>query len=322
MFLQSYLLFLAKLATLVLPLLFVARAIGRAAGRRAAAGKDPAPASSTLRIGDYSALLAANARALAEAMTARGLSTSAGDAIATAPRQTAFVLTIADEALAGRLGALKLEVSAIVQAAHPGDLVVVRIKNRGGAVEAFGSAAAQIDRLRRAGLRIVASIDELATSGGYLVATMADEIIATPFACVGSVGLISTQLNVSGLLERFGVRNEVVTAGCHKQAMNAFTPTSGSVLESQEAYLRGGLEIWRRLVAERRPDVDLEATCSGRIWFAADALPLGLVDRLQSFDEFVLDQRGRYCFLSVGTQAAKPAGHWKNRLAQLMQRFL
>jgi serine protease SohB len=317
-FLEQYSLFVAKILTLSIPVILIIRALARAKTRK---HKSQDVSTSNLRFSDYTELVLANARALASTLSARGLKHRAAPTLGT-ERQTVFVLTIADEALAGRLSSLKMEVSAVLMAAHKDDVVLVRIKNRGGAVDAFGSAATQIGRLRNAGLRIVVSIDEVATSGGYLIATMAHEIIANPFACVGSIGLIVTQLNFAPLLERFGVSNATVSSGEHKLLMNSFSHNTDSGMQAQLDYLQGGLETWKALIGKQRPSARLEEITTGKMWFGAEAMKLGLIDRLQSFDEYVTEHFQRYHFLTVGTQQGNASAPWKNKVVQLMQRFV
>lgn len=317
---EQYLLFLAKILTLTLPIALIIRLWVRAK-RTAKVGDATARAGSNLQVGDYSEMMLTNARSLARILTSKGLQHR--EMMQSMPsRRTCFVLTIVDEALAGRLSALKLEVSAILMSAQAEDLVMVRIKSRGGPLESFGSAAMQIGRLCDAKLRVVASIDEIATSGGYLIATMASEVIAAPFACVGSVGLISTQLNYSTLLEKFGVRHEVVTAGQDKLTINAFNASSDTVLQNQEAYLLGGLEIWRTLLKRRRARAKVEEISTGKSWFGMDALKLGLIDEIKSFDEFVMENFDRYHFLTVSTNSALASSKLKNKFIEIMKRFI
>lgn len=316
-FLQQYALFLAKLLTFAIPVILIIRAVSAAKRKKAAT---PAHSGSNLRFSDYTELMLANARALARTLAARGLKHRELPTLGT-DRRTVYVLTIADEALAGRLSSLKMEVSAVLMAAHKDDVVMVRIKNRGGAVDAFGSAASQIGRLRDAGLHIVVSIDEVATSGGYLIATMAHQIIANPFACVGSIGLIVTQLNFAPLLDRFGVSNAMVSTGEHKLPMNQFSHNTDGGLQAQLDYLQGGLDTWKTLIGKQRPTAQLEEITTGKMWFGAEAMKLGLIDRLQSFDDYVTEHFDRYHFLTVGTEAGKASAPWKNKVVQLMQRF-
>lgn len=295
-FLQ-YLLFLGKAATLVLALgvcVTMVRSLRRDSPNLAAR-------SGGLRTGDYSRQLLDHASALRSGIVAAGLSSRTTVVTGSAPA-AAFVLMVSDESMAGRLTALKLEVNAILMAAEPDDIVIVRIKSTGGVIAVFGGAATQIERLRARGLRIVASIDEVATSGGYMIASMADEILATSFANVGGIGLIMTQLNFSSALESLGVKNLVVHAGQDKLSLDAFSANSDRILQQQTEHLEIGLSIWRNQLVRYRLRVDPDAVSTGRLWFGSDAVSVGLVDRIQAFDDFVLENFKRYRFIAVSVE--------------------
>ena len=202
------------------------------------------------------------------------------------------------------------------------DIVVVRIKSAGGVIAVFGAAATQIGRLRERGLQVIASIDEIATSGGYMIASMADEILATSFASVGGIGLITTQLNFAPALERLGVTNLVAHAGDHKVALNAFSASSEETLKRESAHLEIGLSIWRDQLARFRKRADPELVSNGKVWFGANAVSVGLVDRLQSFDDYVLQHFERYRFITVGIDVASRKSSIADKFMRLARNFI
>ena len=85
---------------------------------------------------------------------------------------------------------LREEISAILSVGKPGETVLLRLENSGGAVHEHGLAASQLLRLKAHGLRLVIAVDKVAASGGYLMACIADTILAAPFAIVGSIGVL------------------------------------------------------------------------------------------------------------------------------------
>ena len=97
----------------------------------------------------------------------------------------AWVIDFHGDLRASATGRLAEEVSALIDAADQGDEVIVRLESAGGLVHAYGLAAAELDRLREAGLRTTVCVDKVAASGGYLMACGADQLRAAPLAVVG-----------------------------------------------------------------------------------------------------------------------------------------
>ncbi len=86
---------------------------------------------------------------------------------------------------------LREEISAVVSVATKSDEVVVRLENPGGAVHEHGLAASQLLRVRDRGIPLTVVVDKVAASGGYLMACIADRLVAAPFAVIGSIGVIA-----------------------------------------------------------------------------------------------------------------------------------
>jgi len=102
-----------------------------------------------------------------------------------------FVLNFNGDIKASAVAALREEITAILTTANSKDEVLIRLDSGGGLVNAYGLAASQLQRIKDAKIKLVISIDKIAASGGYMMACVADHIIAAPFAVVGSIGVIS-----------------------------------------------------------------------------------------------------------------------------------
>ena len=102
------------------------------------------------------------------------------------------------------------------------DEVLVRIESPGGMVHGYGLAASQLERVRQNKIRLVTAVDKVAASGGYLMASVSDHIIAAPFALVGSIGVVAQVPNVHRLLKKHDVDVEVLTAGKYKRTLTIF----------------------------------------------------------------------------------------------------
>src|ERR1700734_2220870 len=107
-----------------------------------------------------------------------------------APGKRIYVLDFKGDLRASAVKRLGAEIDAVLIAARPGaDEAVIRIESPGGTVTGYGLAAAEILRLRERKINVTASVDQVAASGGYMMACAADRIVAAPFAIVGSIGL-------------------------------------------------------------------------------------------------------------------------------------
>ncbi|MDR5902053.1 protease SohB [Halomonas icarae] len=182
------------------------------------------------------------------------------------------------------------EISAIIAAAESGDEVVVRLESAGGLVHAYGLAAAELDRLRDAGLATTVCIDKVAASGGYLMACGADSVRAAPLAVVGSIGVVAQVPNVHRLLKRHDIDVEVLTAGRYKRTLTVLGENTNEGREKFIDDLERTHELFKRHVAERRPELDIEAIATGEIWYGSEALDRGLVDALGTSEAYLAER--------------------------------
>ena len=131
-------------------------------------------------------------------------------------------------------------------------------------------------------------VDKVAASGGYLMASIADRIIAAPFAIVGSIGVLAQLPNFNRFLEERGVDFEQITAGKYKRTLTMF----GKNTEEDRAKMREDLDeihkLFKDAVVEYRPGLDIEAVATGEHWYGTRALELGLVDELGSSDDYLM----------------------------------
>ena len=119
------------------------------------------------------------------------------------PGKRIYVLGFKGDMRATAVKRLGSEIDAVLIAARPGaDEAVIRIESPGGTVTGYGLAAAEILRLRQHKIRVTASVDQVAASGGYMMACAADRIVAAPFAVVGSIGVVAPVPNLHRLLKK------------------------------------------------------------------------------------------------------------------------
>jgi serine protease SohB len=233
----------------------------------------------------------AQARALKKqrkALDARRFAPSGPATTDAGARPRTFVLDFHGDIRATQVAALREEITAVVTEARPGDEVVVRLENPGGLIPDQGLAAAQLMRVRSRGLRLVVAVDTVAASGGYLMACVADRILAAPFAVVGSIGVIAEIPNIYRLLDRAGIEFEQVTGGEFKRTVTPFTRTTEAKREKLTSQIEDTHALFKDFVSRHRPQLDVERVGSGEYWYGTRAVELGLVDELVTSDDYLL----------------------------------
>ena len=229
----------------------------------------------------------AAALAAPAAPAAAALATPA--APAAAQRGRVFVLNFKGDITASQVQSLREEVTAVIENSVPSrDEVVVVLSSPGGTVGGYGLAASQLERLKKAGLGITACVDEVAASGGYMMAAVAHKIVASPFAVLGSVGVVSTQPNITKLLDNMGIEVEDVTAGQFKRTLTPYkraTPEDrAKVQQDVDAYHNE----FKAHLSKHRQQLDVEQVATGEVWFGSEALRLHLVDEISTSDEVLM----------------------------------
>ena len=205
-------------------------------------------------------------------------------------RPRVFVLDFHGDMAATATDNLREEISAVLQVVRAQDEALLRLESQGGLVHAYGLAASQLQRLRDKKLRLTVAVDKVAASGGYLMACVADRIIAAPFAVVGSIGVVAQLPNFNRLLKKHEVDFELHTAGEFKRTLTMF----GENTEAARAKFREELEdthaLFKSFVAENRPALEMDKVATGEHWFGARALALKLVDEIKTSDDFLLEK--------------------------------
>lgn len=209
-------------------------------------------------------------------------------------RPRLFVLDFKGDIQASAVEGLRREVSAILEVASEGDRVLLKLYNSGGYVHTHGLAASQLKRLRDGAVELWISVDQVAASGGYLMACVADRICAAPFSIIGSIGVIAQLPNVNRLLKRLDVDIELHTAGKYKRTLTTLGENTDEGREKFIEDLNTTHELFKGFVLEARPKLDIERVATGETWLGTQALEVGLIDELKTSDELILEALGRY----------------------------
>lgn len=225
----------------------------------------------------------------AEKKAQKQLARSAGKAEA-APgerRRRVFVLDFRGDLQASRVKLLRTEVTAVLTLAEAPDEVLIRLESPGGSVHGYGLAASQLDRFKQHGVLLVAAVDKVAASGGYLMAAVADRILAAPFAVIGSIGVVAQIPNVHRLLKKHDVDVDVLTAGKYKRTLTVLGENTEEGRQKFVEELEDLHSLFQEFVGSRRPGLDIERVATGEAWYGKRALDLKLVDELCTSDEYL-----------------------------------
>ena len=197
-------------------------------------------------------------------------------------------------------------IDALLTVARPGtDEIVIKIESPGGLVTGYGLAAMQLLRIREAKLALTVCVDQVAASGGYLMACTADKILAAPFAVVGSIGVIAQVPNLHRLLKKNDIDYEEITAGEFKRTVSML----GEITPAGREHFREKLDAthvaFKDFVAKYRPGLAIDKVANGDFWYGSEAVALGLVDALQSSDDYLFRARGEARMFRVSIEEKK-----------------
>lgn len=222
--------------------------------------------------------------------------------------QRVFVLDFKGSMDAHEVENLQREINAVIGAAQAGDTVFVRLESPGGVVHGYGLAAAQLQRLRDAELKLIIGVDKVAASGGYMMAAVAEQIIAAPFAIIGSIGVVAQLPNFHRWLKKHDVDFEQVTAGDYKRTLSLFGENTDAGRRKFKEDLEQIHKQFKQHIADYRPQVDLAKVATGEYWTAQQAVDLALVDEICTTDSWLLARCKDHGIYHIRYHVKRPLG--------------
>jgi protease-4 len=184
---------------------------------------------------------------------------------------------------AGRIGGASL--SALIHQAWKNEAtraIVLRIDSPGGSAFASEAIRRELELARRAGKPVVVSMGSVAASGGYWIASGADEIWAAPTTITGSIGIFSAFPTFERSLQALGISNDGVGTTRLADAFNPNRPMNSLMADAMNQFMEQGYSTFIARVAEGR-NMTTEAVrtvAEGRVWAGQSALEKGLIDSL------------------------------------------
>lgn len=204
-----------------------------------------------------------------------------------------FVSEFIGNIRADAVSSLREVITAILLLAKPGDEVTIILESPGGMVPHYGLAASELTRIKAAGLTLTIIIDKVAASGGYLMAVVADRIIAAPFAIVGSIGVVYQLPNFHRWLKSHDISYELLTAGEYKRTLTMFGENTKQGREKVLEDLDVTHGLFKDFIHKHRPQVNLDEVATGEYWYASKAIKLNMVDDLMTSDDYLLTASNR-----------------------------
>ena len=168
--------------------------------------------------------------------------------------------------------------------------VLLRINSPGGSVPAAEEAAREIARFKQSGKPIVASMGDMAASAGYWLAASCDKIYANPATLTGSIGVYVPYLNLEGLYDKLGVKQEKIKSGLHKDILSPDRPMTQQERDILQAMVAEMYDAFVAVVSEGRglsPEA-VRKLADGRVYTGRQAKALGLVDELGNFQDAIM----------------------------------
>lgn len=199
-----------------------------------------------------------------------------------------FVLDFKGDIKASQITSLREEITAVLTVATEKDEVVVNIESGGGVVHGYGLCASQLHRLKEKNIPLTVTVDKVAASGGYLMACVANKIIAAPFSIIGSIGVLAQLPNFHRLLKEHRIDFEQLSAGEYKRTLTLFGENTPKAREKVQEELEETHELFKEYIHIHRPILNLKEVATGEYWLGTKALTLKLIDALGTSDDYLI----------------------------------
>ncbi len=204
-------------------------------------------------------------------------------------KKRVFVTEFDGDIKASETEGLREVITSILSVAKDTDEVVVKLESQGGMVHSYGLASSQLARITAKNIPLTICVDKVAASGGYMMACVANKILAAPFAIIGSIGVVAQLPNFHRLLKKNDVDYEMLTAGEYKRTLTMFGENTDKGRQKFVEDLEDTHVLFKDFIKENREQVDIEKVATGEIWFGTRAIEQSLIDEVKTSDEYLLE---------------------------------
>lgn len=204
-------------------------------------------------------------------------------------KKRVYVLGFKGNVAADAVESLREEITAVLSLATESDEVIVNLESPGGMVHAYGLASSQLLRIKNQKIPLTICVDKVAASGGYMMACLADRLIAAPFAIIGSIGVLVQLPNFHRILKKNDVDYEIISAGEFKRTLTTFGEITQKGKDKVQEDVETIHDIFKQWVKDHRPSVDIDKIATGETWVAMQAKERYMVDEIKTSDECIID---------------------------------
>lgn len=205
-------------------------------------------------------------------------------------KSNVYVLNFKGDIKASAVNTLREEINAILNVAGEKDEVLLSLESSGGTVNGYGLAASQLERIKMRNIPLTIAVDKVAASGGYMMAAVANELIAAPFAVVGSIGVVAQIPNFHKLLKKNQIDYEMVTAGEYKRTLTMFGENTDKAREKVEEQVEDAHSLFKSFISKNRENLEIDKVATGEYWYGTQAKDLGLIDNIKTSDDYLIDK--------------------------------
>ncbi len=217
-------------------------------------------------------------------------------------RPRMFIIRFDGDMHASEVENLRECITTILTIAKPIDEVLVIIESPGGIVHSYGLAASQLVRIKDKKIHLTVAVDLIAASGGYMMACVADKILAAPFAVLGSIGVLAELPNFNKLLQKHNIDIEHHTAGEYKSTLTMLGKNTDKGREKFQEELEEIHVLFKDFVATNRPKVDIKSVATGEAWYGTQALEKNLADEIITSDDYIIQKSANSDIFEISFQ--------------------
>lgn len=203
-------------------------------------------------------------------------------------KKRVYVISFTGNIAADEVTSLREEITAILTLAEPSDEVVLRLESPGGMVHAYGLASSQLLRIKNKQIPLTICVDKVAASGGYMMACLADRLVAAPFAIIGSIGVLVQLPNFHRLLQKNEIDFEIISAGEFKRTLTQFGEITQKGRDKVQEEVETMHDIFKAWIKNHRPSVEIDKIATGETWLGTQAKERYMVDDIKTSDDCIV----------------------------------
>ena len=204
-------------------------------------------------------------------------------------KKRVYVLNFKGNIAADAGASLREEITAVLSMAEDKDEVILRLESPGGMVHAYGLASSQLLRIKNGKIPLTICVDKVAASGGYMMACLADKLVAAPFAIIGSIGVLVQLPNFHRVLKKHDVDYEQISAGEYKRTLSVFGEITQKGRDKVQEDVENIHDIFKSWVKDHRPSIEIDKISTGETWVGMQAKEKYMVDEIKTSDECLVE---------------------------------